>query len=89
MENHNSIPLSKEEYKRLVNLLYLGDFIKNMEYIPESYEDLISKPDHQLLQKVFSAADKFDSQDLFERPDPDLPLILKKADFLLEKHFEI
>jgi hypothetical protein len=89
MENYNSITLSKDEYERLVNLLYLGEFIKNMYYIPESYEDIISKPDHQLLQKVFSAADKFDSQDLFEKPDPVLPLILKNADDLLKKYFDV
>jgi hypothetical protein len=60
-----------------------------MDYIPQSYEDIINKPDHQLLQKVFSAADQFDSQDLFEKPDPDLPLILKNNDDLLKKYFDV
>ncbi len=64
-----SLDLTKEEYKELIELVFLGVSIKTGDIIPESYEQLTNFPSVKLRNKVFSQAKVFDCEHLIHHEE--------------------
>ena len=46
------LELTQQEYKELLEVTFLGEFMKTKDIIPKSLEDLMSHPSSQLIQKL-------------------------------------
>lgn len=85
-----NIEFSKEQYQELLELVFLGEQLKTMNIVPESYEHIINLPSTKLRNYIFSQAKQFDSEDLIEHhQEMQDQFFLKTGDDLLEEYLDM
>ncbi len=81
----NTIELTELQYQELLELIFLGDQLKTLHIVPESYEHLTGLPSTLLRNHIFSKAKQFNSEYLIEyHQDLKDQYFLKAGDELIE-----
>lgn len=84
----HSIEFTALEYQELIELVFLGEYLKTKDVVPENYKQMTSLPSTRLKNQVLSQASKFNSAHLIQY-DPELEgqFFLANSDDLLDEYF--
>lgn len=84
----HSIEFTALEYQELIELVFLGEYLKTKDVVPENYKQMTSLPSTRLKNQVLSQASKFNSEALVvSYPDLQGQFFLANSDDLLDEYF--